>query len=80
MGELGYPLSNSDDITDEFVARYSREYVTEGTGGDEEVCVAHAAGEDLNKNLAGTGLLQFEILEGDWLASFRDNSGLKSLG
>lgn len=73
-------VADGHNVADNLVARGAGEDVAHLTGGNGNVGEADTAGEDLDEDLAGGGLLHLDVLELKVGALFADDDGLVSLG
>jgi hypothetical protein len=62
--EPGDLLANLDDITDQFVARHTREHVAKVALRNSMIREANSACQDLDENLTGTWVLEVNLFEG----------------
>ena len=77
--EVGHAGAELDDVADDLVARDAREHVAHAARRGGDVRVADAAGEDLDEDLAGRGVLQLDVLEGEGPVGLAHHDGLVRL-
>lgn len=76
-GEILDPVTNLDDIPDDFVTRHAGEEVIALTARCKgRISEADAAGKDLDEDLAGGGLLELNVLELEGPVGFAEDNGL----
>lgn len=78
--ETSNAITYSDDVSNCLVAGYTREDITEIALLHESVRVTDTAGDNLNKDIAWSGLFQLNISERQFGALVIEEQGLVSLG
>lgn len=73
-------LAYSDDVSNCLVAGHTREDIAEIALLHESVRVADTTGDNLNKDIAWSGLFQLDISERQFGALVVEEQGLVSLG
>jgi hypothetical protein len=73
-------LTYSDDVSNCLMAGYTREDITEIALLHESIRVTDTAGDNLNKDVAWSGLFQLDICDRQFGALVVEEQGLVSLG